>query len=54
MLRMEYKMIGTDRSQPRLNEPEPAKPQVDPEVSEVMHMLNALQSRGSKTGNSNH
>ncbi len=54
MLRMEYAMTGTDRPQTRPSDAETEKPQVDPEVSEVMHMLNALQSRSTKTGDSNH
>ena len=54
MLRMEYAMTGTDRSQSAQSNAETEKPQVDPEVTEVMHMLKALQTRGVKTGGSNH
>ena len=47
MLRMEYAAANTDRSQPQ---PRPGpdaseKPQVSPELKEVLHMLDVLQSR---------
>ena len=45
MLRMEYALASADKRQPLSDVRAPEKPQVSPELKEVLHMLDALQNR---------
>ena len=53
MVRMEYALAESDDHQPRKPQPQENTQQVSPEVSEVLHMLDALQTIKRKPGSEN-
>ncbi|MGI9482405.1 MAG: hypothetical protein ACR2OR_08615 [Hyphomicrobiales bacterium] len=46
MVSIAYALANEDTSQKQESEQKAEKPQVSPDVSEVLHMLEALQTKG--------